>query len=454
MSLEVSPYLIFVVSSDQHIFQQIRTFLPKKYQIIHFPNWEKCSDQLHQNPQIIFLEWNETTPAEYDIFDQFTNLGNHPSIILFTENNNPFESDFSQNPCVFHQVIIQEITQKNVLFWVKNILQIQSLQERLENVNRHNQQNISNPLVFNCPPMQTTNQLIRKASKTNIHCFLFGEKGTGKHTSAHLIHSLSDRKKSNFIHCNLSSIAIEDLEKVIFGIEKEEVTHEGKLEQASQGTLYLEDVNMLPLKVQARLLNTLQTKTFSRVGGNTLVDLDIRLIVSAKENLQGEMSCGHFMEKLYYLLMGLPIELVPLKDRGNDILLLSNKIIVDFCQKNTIEKKELTKKAKKKLLSYSFPGNIVELKSTLERALVLSTNPSITEEDIEFLNASAQLSFLEKEMTFEEYKSRIIHHYLEKYDDDIMLVSNKLDIGKSTIYRMLKSEKEKSKNKMSWLNMF
>ena len=105
-------------------------------------------------------------------------------------------------------------------------------------------------------------------------------------------------------------------------------------------------------------------------------------------------------------------------------------------------------------MSYSFPGNIVELKSTLERALVLSTNPSITEEDIEFLNASAQLSFLEKEMTFEEYKSRIIHHYLEKYDDDIMLVSNKLDIGKSTIYRMLKSEKEKSKNKMSWLNMF
>ncbi|HFC00669.1 MAG TPA: hypothetical protein ENJ53_07675 [Phaeodactylibacter sp.] len=133
-----------------------------------------------------------------------------------------------------------------------------------------------------------------------------------------------------------------------------------------------------------------------------------------------------------------------------NVLLLSMDFIEDFSKKNNFEKKILSKKAKKKLLTYPFPENITALKSIIERAIVLSDGPIITDEDIEFLPVSNGLRFPDKEMTFEEYKSIIIHHYLKKYNHDIQVVSNKLDIGKSTIYRMLKSEKERSERDLSW----
>jgi DNA-binding NtrC family response regulator len=166
------------------------------------------------------------------------------------------------------------------------------------------------------------------------------------------------------------------------------------------------------------------------------------------------MEAGHFLESLYYRLMGLPINIPPLKDRGNDIILLANIFMSQFSEKNNFPKKILSKEAKQKLLSYSFPGNIRELKAAIERAMVLADDNLILEDDIEFGEVSGSISFLEQEMTFEEYKSKIIHHFLNRYSHDIQVVSTKLDIGKSTIYRMLKSEKEKSSKKMNWFNMF
>ena len=135
---------------------------------------------------------------------------------------------------------------------------------------------------------------------------------------------------------------------------------------------------------------------------------------------------------------------------GINILLLSMDFIKGFSKKNSFEKKILSKSAKKKLLAYPFSENINELKSILERAIVLSDGNIISDVDLEFMPTSSCLSFPNEEMTFEEYKSTIIHHYLKKYDNDIQIVSSKLDIGKSTIYRMLKSEKERSERDLSW----
>jgi len=210
----------------------------------------------------------------------------------------------------------------------------------------------------------------------------------------------------------------------------------------------------LPLPFQTRFLDAIKFGSFRRIGGTENISFDTRLITSTKGILLEEMEAGHFLESLYYRLMGIPINIPPLKDRDNDIILLANNFINQFSEKNNFLKKFLSKEAKQKLLSYSFPGNIRELKSTIERAIVLADDNIISEEDIEFGNTSNQINFLEGEMTFEEYKSKIIHHFLKKYDNDIQVVSTKLDIGKSTIYRMLKSEKEKNTKKMTWFNMF
>ena len=157
-------------------------------------------------------------------------------------------------------------------------------------------------------------------------------------------------------------------------------------------------------------------------------------------NLAKEVEKGNFREDLYYRLLGLPIEMPPLRDRGNDIFLLAEHFLKAFCRENKLPMKTLSKEAKEKLISYSFHGNVRELRAIIDLAGALSEGKIIEKEDIQFNSPKGRESFLDKEMSIKEYNHQIIHYYLEKYDHDVLLVAKKLDIGKSTIYRMLKAE--------------
>ena len=168
--------------------------------------------------------------------------------------------------------------------------------------------------------------------------------------------------------------------------------------------------------------------------------LDIRLIVATHKNLADEVKKGNFREDLYYRIMGLPIELPPLRDRGNDVLILAKFFIDDFAKENKLGSINLSKEAKEKLMMYHFPGNIRELKAMMELACVMCNNQEIMEEDITF-NATKNEDFFSMEQkTLRQYTCDIIKYYLKKFDDDVMMVADKLDIGKSTIYKMLQQK--------------
>ncbi|HTA61473.1 MAG TPA: sigma-54-dependent Fis family transcriptional regulator, partial [Bacteroidia bacterium] len=147
---------------------------------------------------------------------------------------------------------------------------------------------------------------------------------------------------------------------------------------------------------------------------------------------------GKFREDLYYRLFGLPIELPPLRDRGNDILLLAKYFMKNFCEENDLKEKLLTQDAQQKLISYAFPGNVRELKSVIELAIVMSSNEKITANDISLTSFDVITEVMNEELTLREYELRILTVYLKKYNNDIKLVADKLGIGQSTIYRMLK----------------
>ena len=142
-------------------------------------------------------------------------------------------------------------------------------------------------------------------------------------------------------------------------------------------------------------------------------------------------------------MLGLTIELPPLRDRGNDVILLANAFLKEFQKRNNLGNLLLTKEAKNKLLGYSFPGNVRELRAVIELAAVMADEEEgILANDIQFRSIRKEDAFLTEELTLEEYKRLIIHHFLKKYETDVIRVAEKLDIGKSTIYRMLKDEKE------------
>jgi DNA-binding NtrC family response regulator len=189
---------------------------------------------------------------------------------------------------------------------------------------------------------------------------------------------------------------------------------------------------------QVKLLRALQEKEITRVGSNKSIKINCRIIVATNKNLAHEVKQGNFRQDLYYRLLGLSIELPPLRERGNDVLILATHFARAFCEENKLPVKKITAPAMQKLRQYPFPGNIRELKSVMELAVTLSDGDQIEEEDMVFGDGEILDFTTVGELTLREYDRRIVNTYLDKYNHDVKLVAKKLDIGAATIYRMLK----------------
>jgi DNA-binding NtrC family response regulator len=285
--------------------------------------------------------------------------------------------------------------------------------------------------------------LLEKAVKTNISVSITGETGTGKELVAKAIHYNSKRKDKPFVAVNITAIPRDLIESELFGHEKGAFTgalskRVGKFEEAEGGTIFLDEIGEMDLALQAKLLRVLQEREITRLGSNQVIKLDVRVITATHKNLSEEVKQGRFREDLYYRLLGLPIELPPLRDRGNDILLIAKFFLDQFARENQLSKLKLAPEAQEKLLTYNYPGNIRELKSIIELAAVMCENGEIQAGNITFSSASRPDSFLFQEMNMQEYMYRIIRHYLNKYDNNVLEVAERLDIGKSSLYRYLK----------------
>lgn len=294
--------------------------------------------------------------------------------------------------------------------------------------------------------MQQVFTLIEKTVKSNINVIVNGETGTGKELVAKSIHFNSTRKSKPFIPINVTAIPRELIESELFGHEKGSFTgaHEarvGLFEMAKGGTVFLDEIGEMDLAMQVKLLRVLQEMEMTRVGGNKKIQLEFRLIVATHRNLLQEVKAGRFREDLYYRLMGITIELPPLRNRGKDIVILANYFLKQFCKKNRLPEKSFDNSAIKTLLSYSFPGNVRELKAVVESAIVLSDGSVIKQEDLSLAYEDNPEQLLNSEMSLEDYTNQIIQLSLKRNNNNVVKTAEKLGIGKSTIYRLIKEGK-------------
>ncbi len=308
--------------------------------------------------------------------------------------------------------------------------------------------NFGNAIVGDSNAMKDVFTLMQKAVKIpNINVSVYGETGTGKELVAKTIHYNSLRKNRPFIAVNMGAIPKDLIESELFGHEKGAftgaiMTKKGKFEEAEGGTIFLDEIGEMDINLQVKLLRVLQEREITRIGGNEVIKVNTRIITATNKDLQEEVKLGNFREDLYYRLLGLPIHLPPLKERQNDIITLSQYFLQSFCKDNNLEQLIFTSRAKKKLMSYNFPGNVRELKAIIELSAVMANDSQIDEENILFNSTNTELDILAEEMTLKEYTERIIRHYLRQYNNNVLKVAKKLDIGKSTIYNMIKRDKE------------
>ncbi len=444
-------FKIFVVEDDEW-YRELLGYnleLNPDYEIKKFGTATECLAALHEQPDVITLDYRLPDMEGDEVLRRVKDFNDQIEVIIISEQDNIETAVGLLKQGAYDYLVKAKDIRDRLLNVVNNIRKNASLKTRLDDLQKEVGQKYSfeKSIIGQSSAIKRVFALLEKATITNITVTVTGETGTGKELVAKAIHFNSKKRDQPFVPVNVAAIPKDLVESELFGHEKGAFTGAnirriGKFEQAHKGTLFLDEIGDMDLSMQVKLLRALQEKEIVRIGGNQTVKTDCRIIVATHRNLMEEVKAGKFREDLYYRLFGLPIELPPLRDRGNDILILAKSFLKSFCKENELPDLSLSTGAQKKLLAYNYPGNVRELKSVVELAAVMAYDSEITEDEISFGTNDALPDILTQEMTLREYNHRIIDLYLKKYDNDIKIVAQQLDIGQSTIYRMLKEMKE------------
>jgi two-component system, NtrC family, nitrogen regulation response regulator GlnG len=243
------------------------------------------------------------------------------------------------------------------------------------------------PLVGRSASMQDVYRTIARVVSNDLGVLILGESGTGKELVARAIHDLGPRKSGPFVAVNMAAIPRELIEAELFGHERGAFTGAaarvaGRFEQAARGTLFLDEIGDMPMEAQTRLLRVLQSGEFTTVGGNRLIKANVRIVAATNKNLTTLVESGAFREDLYYRLNVIPVDLPPLRNRGDDIALLARHFLSKAAQEG-LPRKHLAVAAEDRLRLYDWPGNVRELENLMRRLSVLARDELITAELIE-----------------------------------------------------------------------
>ena len=446
------PFKIFVVEDDEWYNRLLvhNLSLNPDYEIESFTNGKDCLSNLNKNPDVITLDYRLPDMQGLEVLKSIKAENEEIHVILISEQDEIDVVVQLLKYGAYDYIVKSKDIRERLLNTVQNIRNGLRLKNEIVSLRSevHKKYSYQNTIIGNSTATQNIFRLIEKATRTNISVSIAGETGTGKELVAKAIHYNSPRAAKPFVAVNMAAIPKDLTESELFGHEKGAFTSAnyrrvGKFEEAHGGTLFLDEITEMDISIQAKLLRALQEKEIVRVGSNKPVKTDCRIIVATNQNLQESVLKGTFRQDLYYRLYGFPIELPPLRERKNDIIILAKHFIKDFCTENKLSQKMLSKPAAEKLLSYTFPGNIRELKSIIELAITFSDSEEISGEDIFLGNNALIEETIDKELSLREYDIRIVKRYLIKYSNNIKLVAEKLNIGVATIYRMLKEENEK-----------
>lgn len=441
-------FKIFIVEDDPW-YGEILAYhlsLNPDYEITRFASGKELLDNLYKNPDLITIDLSLPDFRGEELYEKIRAFNEQLPVIVISGQEEIAVAVHLLKMGVADYLTKDESTKDQLWNAIIKVRETSSLKMEVEHLKQELEQKFSFDAVIKgqSPALQKIFGLMDKATKTNINVSITGETGTGKEVVAKAIHYNSSRKKKPFVAVNMGAIPKELIESELFGHEKGAFTgavarREGKFEEANSGTIFLDEIAELDMGLQSKLLRVLQERELVRVGGSETVKLDFSLIIATHKNLAEEVKKGNFREDLYYRIIGLLIELPPLRDRGKDILVLAKYFADEFAAENKMKPVAISQDAKDKLMQYSFPGNIRELKAIIELAVVMSNDNEIKAADITYTTVKEEENFMAEERTLRQYTCKIIKHYLNKYEDDVITIAQKLDIGKSTIYKMIQN---------------
>jgi Nif-specific regulatory protein len=304
-------------------------------------------------------------------------------------------------------------------------------------------------LIGDSPAIEALRSTVRRIADTDLAILVLGENGTGKEVVARSIHYLSRRRDQPFIAVNCAALTETLLESELFGHEKGAFTdaresRAGKFELASGGTLFLDEIGDMSLSGQAKLLRVLEDKTVVRVGGSTPIHTEVRILAATNQDLGAMVRAKRFREDLFFRLNVVSLELPPLRDRGDDVLLLADHFLQSFCRNMGRRAPKFSSAARQRLLAHSWPGNVRELRNLTERLAYLTTGDTVEVEDLVLIDSGASEAerLAELHGSLAEATREFQQHYIRKTIDasrgNMSSAAKRLGLHRSNLYRKMR----------------
>jgi len=301
-------------------------------------------------------------------------------------------------------------------------------------------------LIGDSSPMRTLRAQIEMAAQSNSRVLITGESGSGKELVARLLHVRSSRGQRPFVELNCAAMPYELIESELFGHEKGSFTgafekKKGKFELADTGTLFLDEIGDMSLQTQSKVLRVIETQDFQRVGGNTTIKVDVRIIAATNKDLTGEVKRGTFRDDLFYRLNVVAIAVPPLRDRKEDIPALVDHFVKSLAAEYGRPPKKIMADAIKSLQEYNWPGNIRELKNLIERLVIMTPSADIHAKDFHLAGdeGARYYNCNTLKQAREAFERDFISRKLEENDWNVSRTAEILDIERSNLHRKIKA---------------
>jgi two-component system nitrogen regulation response regulator NtrX len=439
---------VLVVDDEEGIREAIRQVL--EYEGIEVETASSGTDGLKAyakfHPHLVFLDVKmagmdglETLRAlrELDARAVIVMISGHGTIETAVESTQLGAYDFLEKPLDTDRLLL-------ILRNVFEKVELESEFERLQGTIGRQYE-----IIGETPSIREVLELIEKVAPTNARVLITGENGSGKELVARAIHRGSPRAGKPFVEVNCAAIPSELIESELFGHMKGSFTgafadRAGKFEQADGGMLFLDEVGDMSSAAQAKVLRVLEGGEVTRIGATKPVSVDVRVITATNKQLEDEIGAGRFREDLFYRLNVVPIEVPPLRNRRDDIPLLVDKFASDLVRSSAVGPKVFTKDAIKALQQREWPGNIRELRNTVERLLILSAGQEVQAADVLRLTAGAAdvaVGNLAACQTFDEFKETAERAFLEAKlaanGWNVSETARKLEMPRSNLYKKI-----------------
>jgi two-component system NtrC family response regulator len=454
---------ILIIDDDSGIRKQLKWGLDKDYKVLLAENGRKALELfLQYEPKVVSLDLGlppDTNGVSEGlrVLEEILAYGNDTKIIVVTGNNDRKNAlaAVSLGAYDFYQKPIDLDTLKIILSRALHLANLERANRLLQS--KQIGPNSSMEGIFGqCPQMEEVFSIIRKVGSIEVPILILGESGTGKELVARAFHDNSLRKNGPFIPINCGAIPESLLESELFGHEKGSFTGaqgrvQGKVEYAHGGTLFLDEIGDMPLLLQVKLLRFLQEKVIQRVGGREDIEVDARIVAATNINIEEAIKNGAFREDLYYRIGVVTARLPPLKERGDDIVLLANLFMRRFAHEFKRKVKRFSVSSLRLLETYNWPGNIRELENRIKRAVIMTETQTIEPRDLGF---SCEEAIIDNNVTIhytglnvsgmklKEARSmvekKLVGDALVAANGNILKVSESLGVSRPTVYDLMK----------------